>query len=67
MFYENDRIVRKQQRFLNHKATEMIDNFKKQELNNDEIIAALELLLGDKDSSELYRDTVERALAILKK
>lgn len=67
MFYENDRIVRKQQRFLNQKATEMIDNFKKQGLNNDEIIAALELLLADKDSSELHQDTVKRALAILKK
>lgn len=67
MFYENDRIVRKQQRFLNQKANEMIDNFRKQKLSDEEIIAALELLLADKNSSELHRDTVEKALAILKK
>lgn len=67
MFYENERIVRKQIRYINSKAKEMIDNFRSKGMNDEEIVAALELLLGDKEGSELHRDTVKRALTILKK
>ena len=67
MFYESERIVRKQRRFLSIRAKEMIDNFKSRGLKDGEIKAALELLLEDKEGSEWHKDTVKVALAILPK
>ena len=66
MFYENERIIRKQMKFINQKATEMIDNFKSKDLNPDEITAALELLLEDPKGSETHREIVNRTIVILK-
>jgi len=66
MFYENERIIRKQMKFINQKATEMIDNFKSKDLNPDEITAALELLLEDPKGSETHSEIVNRAIVILK-
>lgn len=67
MFYEDQRIVRKQARFIRSKALEMIDNFKSKKLDDVEIIAALELLLQDKDNNELHQDIVKKAISILNK
>lgn len=66
MFYENDRIVRKQRRYVNSKACDMIDDFEKKDLESDEIIAALELLSENKENSEFDVDVINRALIILK-
>lgn len=66
MFYENDRIVRKQVRYINSRATDMIDDFEKKKLESEEIIAALELLLEDENNSEFRVDIINRALIMLK-
>lgn len=67
MFYESERIVRKQFIFINAKATEMVDKFKSRGLSSDETIAALELLLEDKSATETHIDIVNRAIAVLKR
>ena len=67
MFYENDRIVRKQMRFIDTKAREMLDNFRSKDMSDEEIIGALELLEADENSSSFHRDIVKRALTILKR
>lgn len=65
MFYENDRIVRKQKRFVNTKACEMISDLESKGLKSEEVIAALELLLEDETNTEFRTDIINRALAIL--
>lgn len=67
MFYENDRIVRKQQRYINVKACDMLANFRSKNMEQEEIKAALEVLLTDNEATEIYIDIVKRALAILNK
>lgn len=67
MFYETYRIMRKQAIYLDQKAREMIDNFKAKDMNHEEIIAAIELLANDKNGTDLHKDIVNRALAILKR
>lgn len=66
MFYESERIVRKQRLFINQKANEMLSKFKAQKLDPAEISAALELLLEDPEGSETHVEIVERALIVLK-
>ena len=66
MFYENDRIVRKQRRYLNDKANEMLSNFRSKKLKSSEIIAALELLLDETGNTETHVDIVNRAINIMK-
>lgn len=66
MFYENYRIVRKQALYLRNKADEMIRSFRFQGLQDEEIVATLELLLAEEDN-ENQVDIVKTALTILNK
>jgi len=66
MFFENDRIARKQKSYINSRACDLIGTFEKENLNIGEIKAALELLHLDKTHTEFYVDIINRALEILK-
>lgn len=66
MFYESDRIVRKQRKFINSKAHELIDSFKQNDLKTDEIIAALEVLLLIESNTEFDVDVITHAKTLLK-
>lgn len=66
MFFENDRIARKQNSYMNSRAYDLIDSFEKENLNIDEIKAALELLHLDKSNTEFYTDIINRAQKIVK-
>lgn len=64
MFYESDRIVRKQQRFTDMKARELISDLESKGLKNGEVTAALELLLKDNNNSEFRVDIINRAISV---
>ena len=66
MFFENDRIVRKQRNYIKSRAYDLLNSFKKENLSKDEIVAALELLHLDKSNTEFYVDIINKAQSIIK-
>lgn len=64
MFYENERIIRKQAKVINLKAYEIIQDLETKGLNNQEIISCINLLLKE-DSTEFQKDILEHALKTL--
>lgn len=62
MFYENERIVRKQMKVVNSKAYEIIHDLEAKGLDNKEIIACVKLLLAKEDNSEFQVDILKQAL-----
>ena len=65
MFYESDRIVRKQRRFVNTKANELISSFESKGLKGEEVKAALELSLRDDCNTEFCLDVIKRAILVI--
>jgi len=65
MFYENYRILRKQNFFISKKARSLIESFKSKNMSNEEIMAALEIVLESSSSSEWDTDIVKRAIVML--
>lgn len=65
MFYESERIIRKQRRFIDMKARELISDFESKGLKNGEVKAALELSLRDESNTEFRVDVINRAILIL--
>lgn len=64
MFYESERIIRKQAKVVNTKAYEIIHDLEAKGLSNQEIISCVSLLLKE-DNSEFQRDILEHALKTL--
>lgn len=54
MFYETERIVRKQQAYVKTKAYEIINDFKKAGLSTDEILACIDLTLINTVEDSVY-------------
>jgi len=54
MFYETERIVRKQQAYVKSRAYEILNDFKKAGLSNNDILACIELTLINKPEDEAY-------------
>ena len=65
MFYETERIVRKQQAFVKSKAYGIIDDFKKAGLSKDEILACIELTLLNEQENEAYVEFILMAKTII--
>ena len=65
MFYESERIIRKQRRFIDMKAKELISNFESKGLKSGEVAAALELSLRDEGNTEFRIDIINRAISVV--
>jgi hypothetical protein len=65
MFYETDRIVRKQQKYEKIRAYALIDEQKSNGLSDAEIIASIDVLLGGKNN-EFQVGVLRLAREILK-
>ncbi len=65
MFYEDERIRRKNRMHLQQKANEMIEAFKSKGFKPDEIVAAIEMFLAIETNSEFKVDVAKQAIATL--
>ena len=65
MFYDTERILRKQEKYVKLKAYSTIKKLECKGLSVDEMINALEILLTD-DNTEFQESVLERAKDILK-
>lgn len=54
MFYETERVVRKQKAYVKSRAYEIINEFKKAGLTDGEILACIQLTLINKPEDEGY-------------
>ena len=64
MFYETERIVHKQMKYLEIQALSIINSFLNKKLSIDEIVACLDVMLKE-DISEIKVDILNMARTIL--
>lgn len=64
MFYETERIIRKQQRYVKSKACSIISSLESKELTREEVIACIDVMLSE-DNSESKVDILNLARKIV--
>lgn len=64
MFYESERIIRKNEKHKKTKAYDLISDLKKKGLSNEEMIEAIKILLND-NNNEFQDDVFNKAKCIL--
>ena len=64
MFYESERIIRKNEKHKKTKAYDLISDLKKKGLSNEEMIEAVKILLSD-NNNEFQDDVLNKAKSIL--
>lgn len=63
MFYETERIIRKQQRYVRSKAYETLRSLEIKKLDSREIVACIDVMLGG-DNTEIQVDILNLARKI---
>lgn len=64
MFYETERIINKQQKYIKQKALNIINSFNDKKLSKKEIIACLDIMLNE-DNTETKTDILNMARVIV--
>lgn len=64
MFYETERIVNKQQKYIKQKALNILNSFSDKKLSKEEIIACLDIMLNQ-DNTETKTDILNMARVIV--
>lgn len=64
-FYESERIIRKQEKYIISRAYDIIGEFNKSNLSKDEMLACIELTLASNKENDSQRDFLFMAQKIL--
>lgn len=64
MFYETERIIEKQQRYIRRKAIDVVNSFDKESLTPDEVVACIDVML-EEDNNETRADILNKARNIV--
>ena len=65
MFYETERIVRKQEKYVKSKAYDIIEDFKRRGLSDEESLACVELSIKNTNAEDISSDFLSMARKIL--
>jgi ribosomal protein S24E len=64
MFYETERIINKQNKYIKRKALDVVNSFMSKTLTQDEIVACIDVMLGE-DNTETRVDVLNLARKIV--
>lgn len=65
MFYETERIIRKQVVYMKRKADDIVRSFNNKVMSSDEIVACIDIMLTDDENTETRVDVLKIARKII--
>ena len=65
MFYETERVIRKQAMYMGRKAGDVVRSFDNKEMTTDEVIACIDIMLSEDNNTETRVDVLNLARKIV--